>query len=143
MSAIPSFLTTRPAIRIAQVVIGVLLISAALAKLGDVKTFALQVHNFRILPIALENLVAMTLPWVELLAGLSLTLGVRPRSGGWVATTLLAAFTLAVTAALARGLDFECGCFGTADSTRVGGAKIAQNVGMLAVAALSVVRPKA
>jgi uncharacterized membrane protein YphA (DoxX/SURF4 family) len=142
MSGLKAFFTSRATIRTAQVVIGVLLAVAALAKLGDVKAFALQVHNFRILPVALENLVAITLPWIELVAALALMLGVRARSGGYVATALMAVFTVAVVAAVARGLDFECGCFGTADSTRVGGTKIAQNLGMLAVACMSAVRPR-
>jgi uncharacterized membrane protein YphA (DoxX/SURF4 family) len=127
-------------IRAAQCVIGVLMLWAALAKLGDLRSFALQVHNFRILPLALENLVAMTLPWIELLAGLSLVLGTRPRSGAVVAAGLLSVFTVAVGLAILRGLDFECGCFGTADASRVGVVKLAQNLGMLAVAVVSSVR---
>jgi len=142
MTRLKSFLTHRVTIRVAQVLIGVVMVWAALAKIQDLKTFALQVHNFRLLPLALENMVAMTLPWVELLAGLSLALGVVPRSGGWVTTVLLAVFTVGVIQAVARGLDFECGCFGTADSTRVGGVKIAQNFSMLVVAGLSMVRPR-
>jgi hypothetical protein len=42
---------------------------------------------------------------------------------------------------MARGLDFECGCFGTADHTRVGAFKLAQNLAMLAVAAGALRRP--
>ena len=57
------------AIRAAQIVLGILFGWAALAKLADLSAFALQVHNFRLLPIAAENLVAMLLPWVELVAG--------------------------------------------------------------------------
>lgn len=140
MRALRAFFTHRLTIRVAQVLIGAVMIWAALAKIQDLRTFALQVHNFRVLPMALENLVAMTLPWIELLAGLSLVVGVGPRSGGWITTVLLAVFTLGVIQAVARGLDFECGCFGTADSTHVGGVKIAQNLAMLAVAAMSVVR---
>jgi len=143
MSGLKAFFTSPVTIRTAQVVIGVLFAISALAKLGDVKTFALQVHNFRILPIAAENLVAMLLPWIELVAGLALVIGVRARSGGFVATALMTVFTIAVIAAVARGLDFECGCFGTADSTRVGTAKILQNFGMLALACVATVRPRA
>jgi uncharacterized membrane protein YphA (DoxX/SURF4 family) len=143
MSGLKAFFTNPVTIRSAQVVIGVLFLLSALAKLGDIKSFALQVHNFRILPIAAENLVAITLPWIELMAGLALVLGVRARSGGLVATTMVAVFTVAVISAVARGLDFECGCFGTADSTHVGATKIAQNFGMLAVACVAAVRPRA
>jgi putative oxidoreductase len=121
-------------IRAAQIVLGILFGWAALAKLADLATFALQVHNFRLLPIAAENLVAMLLPWVELVAALALVLGMRPRAGAWVAGVLLAVFTVGVALAMARGLDFECGCFGKASSTRVGWGKLAQNLGMLLLA---------
>ena len=117
------------AIRAAQIVLGILFGWAALAKLADLSAFALQVHNFRLLPIAAENLVAMLLPWVELVAALSLVLRIRPRAGAWVAGVLLALFTVGVALAMARGLDFECGCFGKASSTRGGWGKLAQNLG--------------
>jgi uncharacterized membrane protein YphA (DoxX/SURF4 family) len=129
-------------VRACQVVTGVLLGVAALAKLGDLPSFAVQIHNFRILPVPLENLAAVVLPWVELVAALSLVLGVRRRAGAVVATGLLAVFTLAVAAALARGLDIECGCFGTADASRVGLGKLLQNLALLAVAWVGTLEPR-
>jgi uncharacterized membrane protein YphA (DoxX/SURF4 family) len=99
-------------IRAAQIVVGILFGWAALAKLADLSAFALQVHNFRLLPISAENLVAMLLPWVELVAALALVLRIQPRAGAWVAGVLLAVFTLGVASAMARGLDFECGWAG-------------------------------
>ena len=58
-----------------------------------------------------------------------------------MASKLLTIFTGAVIAAVARGLDFQCGCFGTSDATRVGGTKILQNLAMLALALLASARP--
>jgi uncharacterized membrane protein YphA (DoxX/SURF4 family) len=115
-------------VRLCQLAIGAYFILAALGKIGDLGSFALQVHNFRIVPVWSENLVAMWLPWVELLAGLALVLGVRARSGALVTFVLLVAFTAGVGLAMARGLDFECGCFGTSDHTRVGAFKLLQNI---------------
>jgi len=134
MQALRQWLTHPVTIRVAQLVIGVLFIVAALAKLGDLAAFAEQIHNFRILPLAAENLVAATLPWIELVAGLALVFRVQPRSGAWVVGGMTAVFTLAVIAAWIRGLDIECGCFGTADSSRVGLEKLLQNSGMLVLA---------
>jgi len=121
-------------------VIGSLMAWAALAKLSDVGAFAQQIHNFRIYPFYDfgENLAAMVLPWVELMAALSLILAIRPRAGSLVCATLLGVFTVAVVAAVARGLNVECGCFGTATGSRVG---LAQNLAMLAVAVLGSLRP--
>ena len=129
-------------IRAAQIVVGILFGWAALAKLSDLSAFALQVHNFRLLPMSAENLVAMLLPWVELCAALALVLRIQPRAGAWVAGTLLAVFTVGVALAMYRGLDFECGCFGKASATRVGWGKLAQNVGMLLLAWVGTWKPE-
>jgi uncharacterized membrane protein YphA (DoxX/SURF4 family) len=129
-------------VRVCQIGIGLVFGLAALGKLGDLRAFAEQVHNFRIVPIATENLVALSLPWVELVASLGLVLGIRARPAAVLVTALLAAFTVAVALAVARGLDFECGCFGTGDGSRVGLAKIAQNLALLAMAAISTLRAR-
>jgi uncharacterized membrane protein YphA (DoxX/SURF4 family) len=142
MESFKHWLSHPATVRVCQVAIGGLFAVAALAKLGDIHAFAEQVHNFRLLPTATENFVALTLPWIELVAALALLFGFRARSGGAVAALLVAVFTLGVLIAMARGLDIECGCFGTADGTRVGVAKILQNTGMLALALVASVRPR-
>jgi len=142
MPNLPSWLSHRGTVRASQILIGLLFAAAALAKLGDLHSFAEQVHNFRILPLALENLVAMVLPWIELVAALALVFGVRARSAGVVAAGLMAVFTLAVLAAMARRLDIECGCFGTGDATRVGLFKVLENGAMLALALAASLRPR-
>lgn len=118
-------------IRACQIAIGLLFLVAALAKISDVASFARQLHNFRMVPLWSEHLLAMTLPWIELMAGLALVMGIRARSGAVVVSASLVVFTLAVAVAMARGLDIECGCFGTSDASRVGFAKLGQNLGML------------
>lgn len=142
MSAVPGFLRARAVVRLAGIAIGVVFITAALGKIGDLGAFAAQVHNYRLAPVWSENLIAMTLPWVELLAGLGLVLGVRPRAGAVVLLALIAVFTVAVGSAWARGLDFECGCFGKASAATVGARKVAENLGYTLLAAIAVLRPK-
>ena len=134
MTALPTLLARRGVVRTAQVVLGVLLGWAALAKLGDIPGLARDVHNFRLLPAASEHLLAIVLPWVELTAALALVLGIRARAGAVVAASLLVVLTTAVAIAMARGLDFECGCFGSAGATRVGAAKLLENVAILMLA---------
>jgi putative oxidoreductase len=135
-------LTRTPVRRGAQIILGLLFLLASLAKIVDVSSLASQVHNFRLLPFGSEHLVAMTLPWIEFVAGLALVLNIRPRAGAWVAGVLLAGFTAGIVLAMARGLNFECGCFGTADGTRVGWIKLGENLGMLALAVVGSLRPR-
>jgi len=129
-------------VRLAQLAIGAVFVAASLAKIGNLPWFAQQLHNFRLLPGWSENLLAATLPWVELLAALALIVGPRRRAGAIVALTLMVVFTLAVGAAWARGLDFRCGCFGKLGAGTIGAAKFAENVGLTLLAAIATLRPR-
>jgi len=142
MDAIRRFLTAPMTVRVAQYGIGLIFIASCLAKIGGLEIFAEQVHNFRMSPIVLENLVAMTLPWIELVAGLALLLGFHARAGAVISAVLMVAFTFIVGVALVRGIDVECGCFGTADATRVGVTKMLENIGMTALAVVASLRPR-
>jgi hypothetical protein len=79
--------------------------------------------------MALTNVLAVTIPWIELIAGLALIANVKPRGGRVVYTVLMTLFTVAVIAALARGLSFDCGCFGKSDAANLGAKKLLENVG--------------
>lgn len=140
MNAFTRALSAPVLIRSCRVVVGLVLLVAALGKIGDPASLATQVGHFHLVPDASRNLIALTLPWIELLAGLALVLNVRARSGAWLAMALMVVFTLGVAQAMARGLNFECGCFGTADATRVGVKKLLENVALTAVAMVGVRR---
>jgi len=128
MSGLMRVLRHPGVVLVAQLGIAVVFLAAALGKIGDPGTFAKQIHYFRLLPVGLENLMAITLPWVELMAALALLLRYRPRAGAVICAALMGVFLFAVGAAVGRGLDIECGCFGTADATHVGGMKLAENL---------------
>ena len=136
MSIVPAFLLHPTARRAAQIIAGLIFLAAALPKLADLSGFAGSVHNFHleaVIPMAATNLLAMTIPWVELMAGLALVSGVRPRAGAFVYTALMVVFTLGVVQALARGLSFDCGCFGKVGAGPIGLKKIGENLGMIAL----------
>jgi len=128
--------------RAAQIVAGLIFLAAALPKIADLSGFAGSVHNFHleaVIPMAATNLLAMTIPWVELVAGLALVSGVRPRAGAVVYTMLLTVFTIGVIQAMARGLSFDCGCFGRPGSATIGAKKLVENLAMTAVGVIAAV----
>ncbi|MFQ6098267.1 MAG: MauE/DoxX family redox-associated membrane protein [Armatimonadota bacterium] len=130
-------LLARPAITIrCQVILGALFIWAGAAKVGDPEAFACAVFRYQLplLSPAVARGLAMSLPWVELIVGLSLVFGVLARSGALVAAVLLLTFIGVEGAAVARGLDIACGCFSPNGETQVGWATILRNVGMLLLA---------
>ena len=141
MSAVTRMLRHPGLVGVAQLGIAVVFLAAALGKIGDVGTFARQIHHFRLLPFGLENTLAITLPWIELVAALALLLRFRPRAGAVIAAGLMGLFVFVVASAVARGLDIECGCFGTSDASRVGTAKLIENVGLLALALVASIKP--
>jgi len=142
MEALMHLLRNPAVVRICRAVIGIIFAAAGLAKIGDMEAFAQSIHNFRIVPIALENVVAITLPWIEVVIALALILGIRARAGAWLATGLLAVFTVAIVTAVVRDLDIACGCFGTDDAARTGWTKVLENVGMTAVGVVACLRPR-
>jgi uncharacterized membrane protein YphA (DoxX/SURF4 family) len=91
--------------------LGVLFVGACLHKIAEPASFALDVATYDILPLALVNLVAITLPWVELAAGSMLIVGWRVRSASLLVAVMMGVFLAALLVALARGLDMSCGCF--------------------------------
>ena len=142
MSALSAFLLHPTVRRVAQIVAGLIFLASALAKIADLPGFAGSIHNFHLeplIPMAATNLLAMAIPWIELVAGLALVSGVRPRAGAFVYTALLAVFTLGVVAAMARGLSFDCGCFGKSDAGPIGARKLAENLAMIAVGVVAAV----
>lgn len=140
MAAAMAWLKRPGVLRGAQLLVGVVFLVAALAKIADLNTFATQLHNYRMMPVWSENLVAMVLPWVELLAAFSLLFGVRPRSGAVIVFAMMLVFTVAVGVAMARGLDVSCGCFGKVLSSKVGFQKLLENVGLLLLAGIASLR---
>ncbi len=91
--------------------LGLLFLAACLHKIVAPASFALDVATYDILPLALVNLVAITLPWVELAAGVMLLLGLRVRTAALLVAGMMAVFLVALVVALWRGLDMSCGCF--------------------------------
>ena len=87
--------------------------------MGDLEHFHDQVDQYQLLPHALEAAFAYTLPFVELLVGIYLLLGLMTRIAALVGCALMVLFVVAQAQAWARGLTLDCGCFGTLTHERV------------------------
>jgi len=97
-------------------VVGCVLIYASADKILHPQDFAAIVKNYRLLPEVLVNLTAIWLPWFELVLGVCLYTGFWRQGALLLATSLLAAFWLALLFNSFRGLDVNCGCFSSASS---------------------------
>ena len=94
-----------------QLALGVIFIAAALPKIADPPSFAHMVYNYRIVPGAAINLMALVMPWIELLSGLALILGIWTGTARTIVAALLATFIIAISINLARHNAIDCGCF--------------------------------
>ncbi|MGA9115897.1 MAG: MauE/DoxX family redox-associated membrane protein [Bacteroidota bacterium] len=112
----------------ARAVLGFLLVAASISKAADPALFASAIGAYRILEMPWTMVAATFLPWLELLAGLGLLLGLRIRACALLAALMLGVFSLGAASALLRGLDISCGCF-TQDpaAARLGWGKLVEN----------------
>jgi len=94
-----------------RLVLGLVFVAASLPKIADPAAFARIVYQWQILPPVPANVVAVVLPWVELLAGALLVAGVWKRDAALIVAFLLLGFLAAAAFVLAHGIDVEnCGC---------------------------------
>ena len=96
-----------------RLIIGGLFIYAGAIKIADPLGFARDIQNYRILPPAACLFIALALPWFEALSGAFLIVGIFKRTSAWLLSFLLAGFIVLVIITMARGLDVDCGCFGS------------------------------
>lgn len=84
---------------------------AAVPKLLEPDLFASNIFNYHMLPAWGVNALAIGLPWLELLVGACLLLGLWTRASAFLVSMLMVVFMIAFAAAKARGLSISCGCF--------------------------------
>jgi cation diffusion facilitator family transporter len=100
----------------ARWILGVVFIYASFDKIIHPAAFSEAIYNYQILPDIFINLTAIILPWLELIMGIMLVIGVWMPGVVVMSNFLLTVFMGALIFNMARGLDFYCGCFSTSDT---------------------------
>ena len=100
-----------PVVILCRIVLGGVFIYASIDKIMHPEEFAKAIGNYHVLPFGLENLLALTLPWLELIAGVALIAGVMVDGAAIMVIIMNIVFIFAISQALARGISIECGCF--------------------------------
>jgi len=90
---------------------GAIFLYAPLDKIVHPAGFADSVWNYHLLPQGVVNMWALWLPWIELSASLLILSGIWSIEAVILVNILYVAFLVAIGQGLARGIDFECGCF--------------------------------
>lgn len=122
----------RAGVLAARVVVAAVFVAAAVPKLLEPGTFAIAIDNYRLLPAGAVGPTAVLVPVLELAVAAALVVGAGARGAGVVGAALLAVFTVGIVQALARGIDIECGCFGSATRAQADWTSVARNVALIA-----------
>jgi uncharacterized membrane protein YphA (DoxX/SURF4 family) len=120
----------------ARLYLGWIFVYACLHKIAHPHAFGLDIATYDMLPLSIINLTAITLPWVELFAGIMLIVGFRVRGAALAVAGMMVMFTLAIILALAKGLDMSCGCFAsqTTKEDPISYLTVLRDLGWLALA---------
>jgi len=91
--------------------LGATFIYASYSKILAPAVFAKIIYGYALFPSIFINLLAIVLPFVELVAGLALIVGFYPRSAVLIINAMLLAFIVSLSINIIRGHEFDCGCF--------------------------------
>ncbi len=94
--------------------LGAVFLFAGFSKAGNPLLFSRDIAGYRLLPESIVNLMAVYLPYLEILIGITLLTRIFYSGGLILAGALLTIFVGAIASALIRGLDISCGCLGSA-----------------------------
>ncbi|MGH3637041.1 MAG: MauE/DoxX family redox-associated membrane protein [Mycobacterium sp.] len=131
---------------VARVVVGVVWIVAGVLKMSDSDAAVRAVRAYHILPEAIVPVVGRGLPMLEIMVGALLIVGLGVRVVAIVSGLMFIAFIIGISAAWARGLQIDCGCFGGGGFDASATAKypwdIARDVGLLILSVLLAAWPR-
>ena len=94
-----------------RVFLGIIFIYASIDKIIDPLKFSDAIDNYHITPVEMNNIAALVVPWIELVAGVFLILGIYVRGSSTIIILLLIWFIFILSQALVRGINVNCGCF--------------------------------
>ncbi len=96
---------------ILRVCLGFIFVYASLDKIFQPDKFARVIYNYRLVPVETVNIFAIIVPWLELIIGFLLLLGIWVETAAFIMSVLTLAFIFMIASAIFRGLNIECGCF--------------------------------
>ena len=130
---------------VARLLLAAVFIYAAWSKLQDPALFSDVIKSYKLVPSLLAGWMALVLPPLEMIAGVMLLVSKWSREAALVISGMLVVFIVGLAQAWVRGLEIDCGCFG---SSEPGSAPplwldIIRDLGLLLASGWLVVRPNA
>lgn len=122
--------------------IALLFIITGAGKIADPQQFSMAILKYRIFDLFFANIIAIYIPWFELVVGVLLLFGSYIKENIIFIDLMLIFFNVLIITAIIRGLNIDCGCYGAAGAMQVGFTKLAENFGLIALSLVLLFAPK-
>ncbi len=121
---------------VSRLVLGGVFLYAGASKVLNPGGLATSIRSYGLsLPEWFVTLSAYSLPLLEVLLGAYLVAGLFTRTAAWTASFFMILFTLALLQGVLRGLEIDCGCFGSSSSGEASSlwVDVLRDLGLLAL----------
>jgi putative oxidoreductase len=121
---------------VSRLVLGGVFLYAGASKVFDPGGLAASIRSYGLgLPEWFATLSAYALPPFEVLLGLYLLVGLFIRASAWTTNGMMILFIVALTQGALRGLEIDCGCFGSASGVEASSlwVDLVRDLGLLAL----------
>lgn len=135
-STLSNLLANSYATLISRLILGGVFLFAGISKALDPGALASSIRSYGLgLPEWFVSLSAYSLPYLEIILGLYLLVGLFTKSSAWATNGLMLLFIVALAQEAARGLEIDCGCFGAVAGNEAGSLWLdaLRDVGLLAL----------
>ena len=123
------------ALWLCRLILAAVFLLASVPKIIEPHEFAVAVFRYQLLPDATVNLMAIFLPWIELVAALAILVPRTSAAAAAILLGLLVIFTAAISIDLVRGIDISCGCFTLdANAGTIGGWEVVRDLALATIA---------
>jgi putative oxidoreductase len=120
--------------------LGGLFIYAGYTKVDNPLQFAVALEAYQLLSPDSVIWVVKTLPWLEIVLGAALILGITVRHTAALAGALLSLFVAVMLVTYLRGIEADCGCFGIGE--RISPFSLVRDFLFILPALFLVIKPK-
>lgn len=113
---------------LARLILGGALVYAGALKIGKPLTAQRAVQAYEIFPTVLGGWIGLALPYLQIVLGVLILLGLFTRAAAALGTLMMLAFIIGVAQAWARGLTIDCGCFSSGGQVGAGQTEYPQTI---------------